>query len=64
MSAARAYQGVDIQISEELPHVGVAVLSEALVIEAVHLCDLPRLVVAAQQEDAVAIPNCAACKGC
>jgi hypothetical protein len=27
------------------------------------LCDLPRLVVAAQQEDAVAIPHCAAGKG-
>eukprot|EP00962_Isochrysis_galbana_P055386 scaffold27150_cov147-Isochrysis_galbana.AAC.4 len=63
VKAAREHPGVNIQIREELPHVGVAVLSEALVIEAIHLCDLPRLVIAAQQEDAVAIPNCAAGKG-
>jgi len=32
-----------------LPRVGIAVLAHALVVEAVHLCDLPRLVVTAQQ---------------
>eukprot|EP00634_Sargassococcus_sp_CCMP2135_P008474 CAMPEP_0198644092 /NCGR_PEP_ID=MMETSP1467-20131203/388_1 /TAXON_ID=1462469 /ORGANISM="unid. sp., Strain CCMP2135" /LENGTH=411 /DNA_ID=CAMNT_0044379537 /DNA_START=54 /DNA_END=1287 /DNA_ORIENTATION=- len=37
---------------EVLPDVGVAVLPEALVVEAVDLCDLPGLVVAADQRDA------------
>mmetsp|Transcript_16912 Transcript_16912/g.34253 ORF Transcript_16912/g.34253 Transcript_16912/m.34253 type:complete len:228 (-) Transcript_16912:248-931(-) len=36
------------QVSEDLPHVCVAVLPKALIIEAVDLCDLSTLVVAAQ----------------
>ena len=35
------------QVGEVLPHVRVPVLSQTLVVEAVHLRDLPRLVVAA-----------------
>ena len=35
------------------PHIRVAVLFEALVVEAVHLRDLPRLVVTSEQGDAV-----------
>ena len=38
-----------------LPWVGVAILALALVVEAVDLRDLPRLVVAAQQRDAVRV---------
>ena len=45
------------EVGENLPHVGVAVLAQALVVKAVDLRDLPRLVVAAQQEDAVAVPH-------
>ena len=33
------------EVGEELPHVRIAVLSEAFIVEAVHLCDLTRLVV-------------------
>ena len=45
------------QVGEVLPDVGVAVLAQALVVEAVHLGDLARLVVAAQDRDAVAVPH-------
>lgn len=41
------------EVGEVLPHVGVSVLSEALVVEAVDLCDLARLVVAAEDGDAL-----------
>ena len=34
------------EVCEELPHVCVAVLSEAFIVEAIDLCDLARLVVA------------------
>jgi uncharacterized protein involved in propanediol utilization len=40
------------QIGEELPHVGVAVFAQALVVEAVDLGDLAGLVVAAEDGDA------------
>ena len=43
------------QISKVSPHVRVAVFPQAFVVEAVHLRDLPRLVVAAQDGDAVAV---------
>lgn len=45
------------QVGEVLPHVGVAVLPEALVVEAVHLRDLPALVVPSQDSDALAVAN-------
>ena len=45
------------EVREELPDVGVPVLALALVIEAVHLRDLPRLVVAPQDGDAVLVPH-------
>ena len=43
------------QVSEVLPHVGVAVLAQALVVEPVHLRDLPRLVIASQYGDSVLV---------
>ena len=45
------------QVGEELPDVGVAVLAQALVVEAVHLRDLPTLVVPAQDRHAVAVAH-------
>ena len=45
------------QVCEVLPHVGVAVLPQALVVEAVHLCDLPRLVVPSQDGDSLRETN-------
>lgn len=45
------------QVGEVLPHVRVAVLAQALVIEAIHLRDLARLVVAAQNRDAVGVAH-------
>mmetsp|Transcript_3210 Transcript_3210/g.13928 ORF Transcript_3210/g.13928 Transcript_3210/m.13928 type:complete len:312 (+) Transcript_3210:1674-2609(+) len=39
------------------PHVDAAVLAKALVVEAVHLRDLPRLVVAADDGDAIGVAN-------
>ena len=43
------------EVGEVSPNVGVAVFSQALVIEAVHLRDLPRFVVAAEDCYAVAV---------
>ena len=45
------------QVREELPHVRVAILSQALVVEAVDLGDLSGLVVAAQNRDSFPVPN-------
>ena len=42
------------QVCEVLPNIGVPVLPETLVVEAVHLRDLAGLVVAAQNGDALA----------
>ena len=54
------YQGgegqVVEQVGEVLPHVGVAVLPQALVVEAVHLRDLTRLVVPSQDGDSLTVP--------
>ena len=41
-----------------LPWVRVAVLPDALVVETVHLCDLPRLVVAAEERDVCRVSGC------
>lgn len=45
------------KISEELPDVGVAVFAQALIVEAVDLCDLARLVVASQDSDALRVSD-------
>mmetsp|Transcript_3816 Transcript_3816/g.17582 ORF Transcript_3816/g.17582 Transcript_3816/m.17582 type:complete len:200 (-) Transcript_3816:79-678(-) len=44
-------------VRDVLPHVRVAVLAQALVVEAVHLRDLPALVVASDDGDAVGVAN-------
>mmetsp|Transcript_10877 Transcript_10877/g.30026 ORF Transcript_10877/g.30026 Transcript_10877/m.30026 type:complete len:251 (+) Transcript_10877:904-1656(+) len=44
-------------VREVLPNVGVSVLSEAFVVESVHLRDLTTLVVASQDCDAVSVPH-------
>jgi hypothetical protein len=55
------HYGAQSQIVEHLaavaPHVCAAVLARTLVVEAVHLRDLPRLVVAADERDAVRIAD-------
>lgn len=43
------------EIREKLPDIGVSVLSQALVVESIHLGDLPRLVVTSQNGDTVPI---------
>ena len=45
------------KIGEVSPDVGVSVLSQALVVESVDLCDLTRFVVASKDGDAIAIPQ-------
>lgn len=45
------------EVGEVLPDVGVAVLAEALVVEAVDLRDLARLVVAAEDGDALRVAD-------
>ena len=45
------------EISEELPHIGVAVLPQAFVVEAVNLSDLAGFVVSSQDGDALGISN-------
>ena len=55
------HQGGEGQVVEEvceiLPHVGIAVLTQALIIEAIDLSDLPRLVVSSQDGDTATIPH-------
>ena len=43
------------KIREVPPYIGVAVLPQALVVESIHLRDLPRLMVASKDGDAVAV---------
>lgn len=43
------------EIREVSPHIGIAVLPQALVVEPIHLRDLPRLVVASEDGDTVAV---------
>lgn len=43
------------EIGEESPNIGVPVFSETLIIESIHLGDLPRLMVASEDGDAVSI---------
>lgn len=45
------------EVGEEFPHVGVAVFTEALVVETVDLGDLAGLVVSAQNGDPLGVPN-------
>ena len=45
------------EVGEEFPHVRVAVFAQALVVEAVDLRDLARLVVAAQDGDALGVAD-------
>ena len=45
------------QVCELLPHIGISVLSQTLVIEAIHLCDLSRLVVTSKNGHTVLIPH-------
>lgn len=45
------------QICESLPDVGVAILAQALIIEAIDLCDLARLVVATENGDTILVAD-------
>lgn len=45
------------EVGKVLPDVGVAVLAQALVVKAVHLGDLSRFVVPAEDRDPVAVPH-------
>lgn len=62
-SCAHPHLGVDQrgerqvikQVCEVLPHVGIAVFPQALVVEAVHLCDLSALVVPSEDCDALPV---------
>ena len=45
------------KISEVLPHVGVPVFAEALVVEAINLGDLAGLMVSTENRDALGVSN-------
>ena len=45
------------EVGEKLPDVGIAVFAQTLVVEAVHLCDLTRLVVASEDGDALRVAD-------
>jgi len=45
------------QIGKVLPHVGIAILAQALVVEAIYLGDLARLVITAEDGDPRRISN-------
>eukprot|EP00211_Chloroparvula_japonica_P017738 CAMPEP_0119131886 /NCGR_PEP_ID=MMETSP1310-20130426/10845_1 /TAXON_ID=464262 /ORGANISM="Genus nov. species nov., Strain RCC2339" /LENGTH=298 /DNA_ID=CAMNT_0007122483 /DNA_START=176 /DNA_END=1070 /DNA_ORIENTATION=- len=51
-------QGQEVeQVRDHLPHVGAAVLPQALIVKAVHLRDLPRLVVSPDDRHPVWVPH-------
>ena len=41
------------QVGVLLPHVGAAVLSHALIIKTIHLCDLPRFMISTKNSNAI-----------
>lgn len=45
------------ELCEVCPHVGRTILAQALIVEAIDLSNLPAFVIAAQNTDAVGIPN-------
>ena len=45
------------KVGKVLPDIGITILAQAFVVEAVYLCDLARLVVAAQNGDAVGVSD-------
>lgn len=45
------------QVGKVLPNIGVAVFAKALVVEAVHLCDLARLVVSTEDGDTLRVTD-------
>lgn len=45
------------KVCKVLPYIGVSILSQALIVESVHLCDLPRLVVSSEDGDTIAIAD-------
>ena len=57
MSHLSIYQGCERQVVKEicevLPDIGVAILPETFVVEAIHLCDLSRLMVPTQDGDSL-----------
>lgn len=52
----RQWQVVE-KVGKVFPNVGVAVLSQALVVKAVDLCDLPRLVITSQNCDSFTVAH-------
>jgi hypothetical protein len=58
-------QGEKIEeVGEKSPDVGISVLAQTLVVEAVNLCDLPALVVSPEDGDAVAVAQLHCNKEC
>lgn len=45
------------EVGEKLPYVGIAILAETFVVEAIHLSDLARFVIAAKNSDSLGIPD-------
>lgn len=45
------------KFSEELPHIGISILSLTLIIEAIHLRDLPTLMISSENSDSVSVSN-------
>jgi len=45
------------KIREGFPHVGISILSEAFIVESVHLSDLAGFVIATENRNALRIPN-------
>lgn len=45
------------QVGEVLPDIGIAVFAQALVVEAVDLCDLTRLVVTTEDRNPLRVPD-------
>lgn len=53
---SREWQVVE-EVCEQLPHVGIPIFSNALIVETVHLSDLARFVVATQDRHALRIAH-------
>lgn len=53
----RSERKVVKEVSEDLPHIGIPVLAEALIIETVNLSDLSALMVTTENGDAIWVPD-------
>ena len=45
------------RVREMLPHVGISILSQAFIVETIHLRNLPTLMVSSKDCNSISVPN-------